>query len=214
MRGTVVLLLFVRFVNGITPAHAGNSKGPQVQTVVFEDHPRSCGEQYVLNGSPIPGKGSPPLMRGTGADLLEGTEWHRITPAHAGNSGHYLAKLQQFWDHPRSCGEQCFLPFVIVYILGSPPLMRGTELHKCLDLFKSRITPAHAGNSRNISFRERNIGDHPRSCGEQSPPIVVTLSVRGSPPLMRGTVGQYDVCGFSVRITPAHAGNSDTYFAG
>ena len=147
MRGTVVLLLFVRFVNGITPAHAGNSKGPQVQTVVFEDHPRSCGEQYVLNGSPIPGKGSPPLMRGTGADLLEGTEWHRITPAHAGNSFYFMRYFIFPQDHPRSCGEQHSPPKSTVATVGSPPLMRGTaQILGCLPS-PAGITPAHAGNS-------------------------------------------------------------------
>ena len=126
MRGTVVLLLFVRFVNGITPAHAGNSKGPQVQTVVFEDHPRSCGEQYVLNGSPIPGKGSPPLMRGTDEIFNGWSHKPGITPAHAGNRSEQRGETRNSRDHPRSCGEQRPPSSGRTCWQGSPPLMRGT----------------------------------------------------------------------------------------
>ena len=71
------------------------------------------------------------------------------------------------------------------------------------------ITPAHAGNSPWPSSRNVLPRDHPRACGEQSKGKDCLVYLRGSPPRMRGTAfGVTSVWG-RVRITPAHAGNSD-----
>ena len=86
----------------------------------------------------------------------------RITPAHAGNSCIYRRAHLAFWDHPsgqnvldksfkqdhpRSCGEQILIAILMLVILGSPPLMRGTGGKSGDTGRRLRITPAHAGNS-------------------------------------------------------------------
>ena len=86
--------------------------------------------------------------------------------------------------------------------------MRGTakgivELGK-----KARITPAHAGNSPPAGVVTGSQRDHPRSCGEQQEQERLNHSSGGSPPLMRGTVGDPYIDASGGRITPAHAGNS------
>ena len=85
MRGTVDFKPKENPIQGITPAHAGNSRLTRPFPDRLQDHPRSCGEQsMVLCGIP-PTLGSPPLMRGTAYLFASFSSSRRITPAHAGN---------------------------------------------------------------------------------------------------------------------------------
>ena len=54
-------------------------------------------------------------------------------------------------------------------------------------------------------------GDHPRTCGEQGRVSHPEAPKMGSPPHMRGTGCVKEKTPFTVRITPAHAGNSDLF---
>ena len=86
-------------------------------------------------------------MRGTAEGPARSYSFHRITPAHAGNS--LLRHNKRAWckDHPRTCGEQLACVFFFFFAIGSPPHMRGTEIKALLVQNQKRITPAHAGNS-------------------------------------------------------------------
>ena len=132
----------------ITPAHAGNSIKLEKGNHATEDHPRSCGEQVRICTITGHCMGSPPLMRGTatGKPLKERPEG--ITPAHAGNSDILHHQKCFTKDHPRSCGEQLAIDLIIFNPIGSPPLMRGTDVHFKPTVFNAGITPAHAGNRR------------------------------------------------------------------
>ena len=66
MRGIPVMTFGDVYVEGITPAHAGNTLSILRRTRSTRDHPRACGE-YQL---PVPGHGCS----------------SGITPAHAGNT--------------------------------------------------------------------------------------------------------------------------------
>ena len=86
--------------------------------------------------------------------------------------------------------------------------MRGTGLDHAAHLLIKGITPAHAGN-RYQKFRLILLSqDHPRTCGEQLDSIHILHGISGSPPHMRGTAHEAKRAIDSVRITPAHAGNS------
>ena len=69
---------------GITPAHAGKSRGWPRGWGYTQDHPRTRGEKL----SPITGgamwTGSPPHTRGKGIPTMDKKRGKRITPAHAG----------------------------------------------------------------------------------------------------------------------------------
>ena len=70
------------------------------------------------------------------------------------------------------------------------------------------ITPACAGNRPAGSPPFPQCRDHPRVCGEQTATPIVLIEHMGSPPRVRGTVGQ-PFQGFRRHgITPACAGNS------
>ena len=66
MRGKVEQMLVDPVGDGITPAHAGKSRKPHMQACARRDHPRACGEKYLMRDLPV---------------SLDG-----ITPAHAGKS--------------------------------------------------------------------------------------------------------------------------------
>ena len=116
--------------------------------------------------------------------------------------------LSAIKDHPRSCGEQYLGYDVYFEYSGSPPLMRGTEPSSAEAALQKRITPAHAGNRCVRALFLYAIRDHPRSCGEQLMNLHPENTIKGSPPLMRGTAGGGEPTIELDRITPAHAGNS------
>ncbi len=86
--------------------------------------------------------------------------------------------------------------------------MRGTEELVTVALANYRITPAHAGNSEEHCPCSRGVWDHPRACGEQGRGEAYKFSNGGSPPRMRGTGVLLALGSSFLRITPAHAGNS------
>ena len=51
----------------------------------------------------------------------------RITPAYAGKSAYVSFSSRHLQDHPRLCGEKLDGRFLIVFMTGSPPPMRGKD---------------------------------------------------------------------------------------
>ena len=86
--------------------------------------------------------------------------------------------------------------------------MRGTQLLCWKKRKITRITPAHAGNTKATKWFVQTGEDHPRPCGEHKRSLKEKKILTGSPPPMRGTQdiiqGNYALS----RITPAHAGNT------
>ena len=86
--------------------------------------------------------------------------------------------------------------------------MRGKLKPAVADEVSGRITPAHAGKTRNShssTFRSR---DHPRACGENLDLKLREIDMKGSPPRMRGKLTQCGVGAGREGITPAHAGKT------
>ena len=131
-------------------------------------------------------QGSPPPMRGKGQHVLREQIYSGITPAHAGKSVTCYRQHLGNRDHPRPCGEKPPISFTSVLRRGSPPPMRGKELHHLVNLMVGGITPAHAGKRPCFFQINANVWDHPRPCGEKW--LVKRRRKRssGSPPPMRG----------------------------
>ena len=68
-----------------------------------------------------------------------------ITPADAGKTKRVDVGIQFFEDHPRGCGENTDPELLLMYILGSPPRMRGKLPSLLSGMGSLRITPADAG---------------------------------------------------------------------
>ena len=106
------------------------------------------------------------------------------------------------------CGEQRVGRHGIGKGDGSPPRVRGTVFSNTHQNGPPRITPACAGNSYSSSSHIFLLTDHPRVCGEQSPPSKKLKCKKGSPPRVRGTDDLGVVLSEEDGITPACAGNS------
>ena len=154
------------------------------------------------------GLGSPPPMRGKECYFIIQRPVPRITPAYAGKS--INTKYRQFLlqDHPRLCGEKQLSSLKAVNLIGSPPPMRGKELHGADSTCWIRITPAYAGKSRHLLKSVQMFWDHPRLCGEKLDFIFEYGFHLGSPPPMRGKDISIFIYNRYIRITPAYAGKS------
>ena len=208
MRGTVKKMYSGLDELRITPACAGNSAPGTPARPGMRDHPRVCGEQHIFTAQQSISTGSPPRVRGT--DLLRAQDRCAggITPACAGNRAPAPWPSAWAWDHPRVCGEQQHGPRFRLVISGSPPRVRGTDVHIISGCNICRITPACAGNRAILFFEILIPQDHPRVCGEQGDGEVDEVLLEGSPPRVRGTVPAKHTQSFIPRITPACAGNS------
>ena len=163
-----------------------------------------------MTGSPPSGSGSPPRMRGKPKRPHRSRRYPRITPAHAGKTTHATPPKPRRTDHPRACGENPRLIGLQRADDGSPPRMRGKQRKGALQDASRRITPAHAGKTAQRRSTRCFTTDHPRACGENRPDGRPCGAHGGSPPRMRGK----PLCAprFTVptRITPAHAGKTQS----
>ena len=87
-------------------------------------------------------------MRGKLLLLLFYTPMLRITPAHAGKTFDKYGKNGHVEDHPRACGENVEVVEFDSLGEGSPPRMRGKLSEQAPSVNILRITPAHAGKTK------------------------------------------------------------------
>ena len=150
----------------IIPARAGPTFCRCGKSILYPDHPRSCGANQVSVFRVRWHYGSSPLVRGQRFAI------QFIKP--------FVS------DHPRSCGANRLMDTRTTRKSGSSPLVRGQPgLHVAIR-FTNRIIPARAGPTIfNGRFLIPN-ADHPRSCGANAIASAASSSVSGSSPLVRG----------------------------
>ena len=188
MRGTRGRTPFPARIQGIIPAHAGNTPIDSGEMLNARDHPRACGEHSVFKKRQFQKPGSSPRMRGTQIRQPVDVRLAGIIPAHAGNTSTPCARPRPRRDHPRACGEHVF--------------------HIGFSREKHGIIPAHAGNTEGVTALTRLCGDHPRACGEHWRNQAYGPNHSGSSPRMRGTHPSRPCRVHSSGIIPAHAGNT------
>ena len=188
MRGKGTSLRNFKSDERITPAYAGKSFQLGDVPAVQKDHPRLCGEKFIMAMEKNKVKGSPPPMRGKGS-----YGYQTLSPCR---------------DHPRLCGEKHTSCSVTGYRWGSPPPMRGKVSAVLTHADGLRITPAYAGKSSFTNFSNFIFQDHPRLCGEKFNHSKISAISEGSPPPMRGKALQISSCLPETGITPAYAGKS------
>ena len=93
---------------------------------------------------------------------------------------------------------------------GSPPHLRGKPMKGICKASVIGITPAPAGKTRHTLFLVPPHKDHPRTCGENKPTLLIFLICSGSPPHLRGKLPLVGVAAPLGRITPAPAGKTVT----
>ena len=116
--------------------------------------------------------------------------------------------MQNRQDHPRRCGENTRALADNLDIRGSPPQVRGKRRQELKTKDLTWITPAGAGKTRCTHQIMCGDWDHPRRCGENSRPQLLTSTAMGSPPQVRGKLQAIVDALPQIRITPAGAGKT------
>ena len=147
-------------------------------------------------------------MRGKLDSLSHNHVPTRITPAGAGKTFAKLRQTKTYQDHPRRCGENKSVRFLQRKPPGSPPQVRGKPLHQRSCIATAGITPAGAGKTQEKLCKLGTFKDHPRRCGENSVLEHASITVRGSPPQVRGKPVRRAGIRLGHGITPAGAGKT------
>ena len=210
-RGQVAPIVTSVINTRITSAHAGTRLLSVVVTNADRDHPRTRGDKFSTVLKPSISSGSPPHTRGQDQRTDNRHLNKGITPAHAGTSAGKTLSAVQYWDHPRTRGDKRNDWGCYNCNGGSPPHTRGQAASFHNMMIRQRITPAHAGTSRQPSQYQIQKPDHPRTRGDKQykeNEYVQEDDGRGSPPHTRGQGIVNRVQHLLRRITPAHAGTS------
>ena len=89
--------------------------------------------------------------------------------------------------------------------------MRGKPV--CVQAFavRTRIIPAHAGQTTPPDWKHWYRTDHPRACGANHVPLFMIMGISGSSPRMRGKPPLTETSPVQLRIIPAHAGQTRSW---
>ena len=193
---------------GIIPAGAGRSRGHPRLCGWAGDHPRGCGEKWVIQASRLFRKGSSPRVRGEGRGRRARALRKGIIPAGAGRSWRSENQKGEGGDHPRGCGEKLHKGEGVSALKGSSPRVRGEAVDAEQDPAGRGIIPAGAGRSSSFRWSKCLAGDHPRGCGEKAVSPESEESPEGSSPRVRGEEQVADHPNAHAGIIPAGAGRS------
>ena len=130
MRGKALSAWYQHYFRRITPAYAGKRWITRKLVQNRRDHPRVCGEKFLLSNSDNVDQGSPPRMRGKGSVTVVCCQHWGITPAYAGKRLIMQRSGSIPRDHPRVCGEKARRTATRKHKAGSPPRMRGKAPHR------------------------------------------------------------------------------------
>ena len=150
----------------LIPACAGKTAGDYRRQGGARAHPRVCGEnELIANGSKL-SQGSSPRVRGK--QTLQGLPGQiaRLIPACAGKTGSADPADGCSRAHPRVCGENSIVTLVIESTKGSSPRVRGKPGRKHPKPHPGRLIPACAGKTFFGETFKKQLGAHPRVCGE------------------------------------------------
>ena len=211
VRGKLFFAFAIDLYFRITPAGAGKTHVFPAKSRRWQDHPRRCGENKPSPMRSTARPGSPPQVRGKLLAVRLSPVLFRITPAGAGKTLKYILLCPKWWDHPRRCGENKDPELLLMYILGSPPQVRGKHGTMDAKTLDRGITPAGAGKTHLLDQFHFYLRDHPRRCGENLSAFTRKNRSGGSPPQVRGKHPHLGGFFCAHRITPAGAGKTCTY---
>ena len=185
-RGKLEVHAHAQVVDRLIPAHAGKTDVPLSREEMKRAHPRSRGENRVIDVYLSGLRGSSPLTRGKlRPSGLEGGH-DGLIPAHAGKTATKSSSKPRGPAHPRSRGENEIARAEDVNANGSSPLTRGKRLAVNLPWNAYRLIPAHAGKTLRRYSGIHRWPAHPRSRGENFWLHCRHVTRAGSSPLTRG----------------------------
>ena len=194
--------------SGLIPAHAGKTTYSRSIASAVAAHPRSRGENHRMKSVAASFTGSSPLTRGKPAIVALSAAHAGLIPAHAGKTRYPAIRRWRAGAHPRSRGENQVVHEVHPRVQGSSPLTRGKPGGPRGTHPRRRLIPAHAGKTHEVAEADEARGAHPRSRGENSARLAVTVDHEGSSPLTRGKHEKPNEGACNTGRIPAHAGKT------
>ena len=207
-RGKLVVNAVITWWLRLIPAHAGKTRLADANSPWSAAHPRSRGENESRRCSPVTSPGSSPLTRGKLRAVLRRLLSDGLIPAHAGKTCGFLQGGCEPGAHPRSRGENAVASAATHGVAGSSPLTRGKLGRAGQRDVGPRLIPAHAGKTTRPAGTRAARQAHPRSRGENPPPVRIGVADPGSSPLTRGKRCSLLRPSRSTRLIPAHAGKT------
>ena len=173
-------------MRGFIPAHAGKTCRGRSGLRKPRAHPRSRGENHLLDGSNVVVRGSSPLTRGKRQSPSQTLPYLGLIPAHAGKTLTRFKVGTSARAHPRSRGEN--LPCQVDEQRGrAHPRSRGENAtHSAIALIRAGSSPLTRRKPRSSTGLLRTSKAHPRSRGENTNLIPTIRAGKGSSPLTRG----------------------------
>ena len=207
-RGKQFAVFRPRHPRRLIPAHAGKTSTSPPTGMCSRAHPRSRGENLIVDRPANPQAGSSPLTRGKPSRRRTGRPRGGLIPAHAGKTRQHHAPRRAHRAHPRSRGENWNVWCASPPPHGSSPLTRGKPVEASVERCSGRLIPAHAGKTAGQRGRYRRRAAHPRSRGENRVRADGHGRRRGSSPLTRGKLQMTYNLDLTEGLIPAHAGKT------
>ena len=111
----------------LIPARAGKTNSRRTRPTAPGAHPRACGENSDCSSDAFAVDGSSPRVRGKPRSTGRRNRPQRLIPARAGKTGGSVCRSASQAAHPRACGENTRVVFLIRRGLGSSPRVRGKQ---------------------------------------------------------------------------------------
>ena len=175
-----------------TPVHTGKSNLNHRVPLASSVHPRAYGEEKNGRASVSLARGSPPCIRGRGADRARQDHLTGSPPCIRGRAARSDVWRRRRRFTPVHTGKRSAHMETETTIPGSPPCIRGRETTRSMEPLYVRFTPVHTG--KRITKTHTN-----PLCG-------------GSPPCIRGRGHRPRDQGRHGRFTPVHTGKRLKYY--
>ena len=166
MRGKPTQKLQVQAAKRNIPAYAGKTPWGRGTPSAVAEHPRVCGENRFSTACGGIRIGTSPRMRGKRTLPVLRAKWHRNIPAYAGKTGFLLLGAIGSAEHPRVCGENRLIVWLVKWSPGTSPRMRGKPKAGAWLVNAGRNIPAYAGKTWGEFTDFLKNAEHPRVCGE------------------------------------------------
>ena len=170
MRGKLPYSTTPMRVDRNIPAYAGKTSEYDQPSGGFWEHPRVCGENTRYTHRKENPMGTSPRMRGKRGKDSQGRGPARNIPAYAGKTVTIVSPTPESQEHPRVCGENNLSALGLGFLVGTSPRMRGKPQTNPAYPNHTGNIPAYAGKTRGLMSRAKAAQEHPRVCGENSPP--------------------------------------------
>ena len=192
----------------LIPACAGKTRTTSRTVVWSTAHPRVCGENALVEASPLAPIGSSPRVRGKQRRRENGGSDTGLIPACAGKTCRGSRFSRARTAHPRVCGENGRRDVLIHADPGSSPRVRGKPPTRPCARPRGGLIPACAGKTSSSPRAPSRAWAHPRVCGENFLAYFQEMRPDGSSPRVRGKLEHCLQAVHRFGLIPACAGKT------